>query len=123
MLFRSFSNLMSLAKRTEFTLFNFDTEVDEKSERVWKKGKTPGVTRTRCGGTDFKAASDHANKNKHRFDGYLILTDGDCEDPGPSQLKRGWVIVPGRKMVFQPSTRDFVIKMKRDTKVGVSKAA
>lgn len=118
-----FGNLMDLAKHTEFTLFNFDTEVDEKSERVWTKNKTPGLERTRCGGTDFKAASEHANKNKHRFDGYLILTDGECSDPGPSGLKRGWVIVPGRKLLFTPSARDFVIKMKHDQKVGVTKAA
>ena len=118
-----FGNLMDLAKHTEFTLFNFDTEVDEKSERVWTKNKSPGLARTRCGGTDFKAASEHANKNKHRFDGYLILTDGECENPGPSGLKRGWVIVPGRKLLFTPSARDFVIKMKRDQKVGVTKAA
>jgi predicted metal-dependent peptidase len=118
-----FGNLMSLAKHTEFTLFNFDTEVDEASERVWKGNKNPGLERTRCGGTDFKAASDHANKNKHRFDGYLILTDGECSDPGPSLLKRGWVIVPGRKLKFKPSKRDFLIKMKRDETVGVTKAA
>ena len=118
-----FGNLMTLAKHTEFTVFNFDTEVDEKSERVWKGNKTPGLARTRCGGTDFKAASDHANKNKHRFDGYLILTDGECSDPGPSQLKRGWVIVPDRKMNFTPSKRDFLIKMKRDAVAGVTKAA
>jgi predicted metal-dependent peptidase len=118
-----FGNLMTLAKHTEFTIFNFDTEVDEKSERVWKGNKNPGLTRTRCGGTDFKAASKHANENRHRFDGYLILTDGECEDPGPSGLKRGWVIVPDRKMHFKPSKRDFVIKMKRDAVVGVTKAA
>ena len=118
-----FGNLMTLAKRTEFTIFNFDTEVDEKSERVWKGNKNPGLARTRCGGTDFKAASNHANENKHRFDGYLIMTDGECSDPGPSQLKRGWVIVPDRKMMFTPSKRDFVIKMKRDAVATVTKAA
>lgn len=118
-----FGNLMTLAKHTEFTIFNFDTQVDEASERVWKGNKNPGLERTRCGGTDFKAASEHANKNRHRFDGYLILTDGECEDPGPSGLKRGWVIVPDRKMHFKPSKRDFVIKMKRDAVVGVTKAA
>ena len=118
-----FGNLMTLAKRTEFTIFNFDTEVDEKSERVWKGNKNPGLARTRCGGTDFKAASNHANENKHRFDGYLIMTDGECSDPGPSQLKRGWVIVPDRKMMFTPSKRDFVIKMKRDAVAIVTKAA
>jgi predicted metal-dependent peptidase len=118
-----FGNLMTLAKHTEFTIFNFDTAVDEKSERVWKGNKNPGLARTRCGGTDFKAASDHANKNKHRFDGYLILTDGECSDPGPSGLKRGWVIVPDRKMMFKPSKRDFVIKMKHDAVATVTKAA
>ena len=118
-----FGNLMELAKHTEFTIFNFDTAVDEKSERVWKGNKNPGLGRTRCGGTDFKAASDHANKNKHRFDGYLILTDGECSDPGPSQLKRGWVIVPDRKMMFNPSKRDFVIKMKHDKVATVTRAA
>lgn len=107
-----FGELRSLAKRTEFTLFNFDTEVDEKSERVWSGNKAPGMERTRFGGTCFKAASEHANKNKHRFDGYLILTDGECSDPGPSRLKRGWVITPNRQMYFEPSKRDFVIKMK-----------
>jgi predicted metal-dependent peptidase len=118
-----FSNLMSLAKRTEFTLFNFDTAVDLKSERVWKKGKTPGVSRTRCGGTDFRAPTRHANENKHRFDGYLILTDGEASDPGPSQVKRGWVIVPDRKMLFEASGRDVVIRMKRGQTVGVGNAA
>ena len=118
-----FGNLMTLAKHTEFTVFNFDTEVDEKSERVWKGNKNPGLARTRCGGTDFKAASKHANENKHRFDGYLILTDGECDDPGPSGLKRGWVIVPDRKLMFKPSQRDFVIKMKRDAVAVPTKAA
>lgn len=118
-----FGNLMSLAKHTEFTVFNFDTEVDEASERVWKGNKNPGLARTRCGGTDFKAASKHANENKHRFDGYLIMTDGECSDPGPSLLKRGWVIVPDRKLMFQPSQRDFIIKMKRDQVAVPTKAA
>jgi len=115
-----FGNLMELAKHTEFTIFNFDTAVDEKSERVWKGNKNPGLGRTRCGGTDFKAASDHANKNKHRFDGYMICSDGECTDPGPSLLKRCWIIVPDRKMLFNPSKRDAVVKMKRNKVVGVS---
>ena len=115
-----FGNLMTLAKHTEFTIFNFDTAVDEKSERVWKGNKNPGLARTRCGGTDFKAASDHANKNKHRFDGYMICSDGECTDPGPSLLKRCWIIVPDRKMLFNPSKRDAVVKMKRNKVVGVS---
>ncbi len=107
-----FGELKSLAKRTEFTLFNFDTEVDEKSERVWRGNRSPGVSRTRYGGTDFTAPTKHANANSGRFDGYLILTDGEAPDPGPSRLKRGWVITPGRRMYFDVSKRDFVIQMK-----------
>ena len=100
-------------RHTEFTLYNFDTEVDESSERVWRGNKAPGMERTRCGGTCFKAPTVHANKNRSKFDGYLILTDGECSDPGPSRLKRGWVITPGRKLYFDASKRDFVISMKQ----------
>lgn len=87
-----FGELRNLAKNTEFVTYHFDTEVDESSETVWRSGKTPETHRTRCGGTCFKAPTVHANKNKHRFDGYLILTDGYAPDPGHSRLKRGWVV-------------------------------
>ena len=111
-----FGELRSLAKRTEFTIYNFDTEVDTDSERVWKRGRTPAAGRTRCGGTCFTAPTKHANKNSHKFDGYLILTDGEASDPGPSKLKRGWVICPGQKLYFEASNRDFVINMKEPKK-------
>ena len=107
-----FGELKSLAKRTEFTLYNFDTEVDEKSERTWRGNRSPGLARTRYGGTDFSAPTKHANANSNRFDGYLILTDGEAPDPGPSRLKRGWVVTPNRRMYFDVSKRDFVINMK-----------
>ena len=107
-----FGELRSLAKRTEFVVYHFDTSVDESSETTWRKGKTPRAHRTRFGVTSFKAPTEHANKNSHRFDGYLILTDGEAPDPGPTKLKRGWVIVPDRKLVFDASKRDFVIAMK-----------
>ena len=107
-----FGELRSLAKRTEFTVYHFDTNVDENSETTWRKGKTPQAHRTRFGGTCFKAPTEHANKNSHRFDGYLILTDGEAPDPGPTKLKRGWVIIPDRKLLFNASKRDFVIAMK-----------
>jgi predicted metal-dependent peptidase len=108
-----FGELANLAKRTEFVLFNFDTEVDEASERLWSRSKTPSLERTRCGGTCFKAPTVHANKNSHRFDGYLVLTDGGASDPGPSKLKRGWVLTPGTDLWFgEAPKRDFLIKMK-----------
>ena len=108
-----FGELRTLAKHTEFTLYNFDTEVDESSERVWRGNKAPGMQRTRCGGTDFEAPTKHANANKSKFDGYLILTDGECSEPKtPNRLKRGWVITPGRQLYFDAPRRDFKIQMK-----------
>ena len=111
-----FGELRNLARYTEFTVYHFDTVVDTDSETVWRKGKTPETHRTRCGGTDFTAPTKHANKNSNRFDGYLILTDGEAYDPGPSKLKRGWVIVPGRQLLFKHSPRDFVVSMKNPKK-------
>jgi len=106
-----FGELKQLARRTRITIFNFDTEVDEKSEREWDRNRTPGIERTRCGGTDFEAPTKHANKNTSRFDGYLILTDGECGEPSKSRLKRGYVICPGRELYFKAPKRDFVIQM------------
>ena len=112
----AFANLRNLAKKTEFTTFHFDTAVDEDSETAWKRGKTPAASRTRCGGTDFECVTTHANKNKHRFDGYLIITDGEAYKPSPSRLKRGWLIVPDRSLVFEPDNSDFVMQMKQSNK-------
>ncbi len=106
-----FGELRNLAKNTEFVTYHFDTEVDEKSETVWRAGKTPEAHRTRCGGTCFKAPTDHANKNKHRFDGYLILTDGYAPNPGHSRLKRGWVVTTGGELQ-DFMTNEVKIKMK-----------
>lgn len=106
-----FGELKQLARRTRITIFNFDTEVDLDSEREWDRNRTPGLNRTRCGGTDFEAPTKHANANTSRFDGYLILTDGECYEPSKSRLKRGYVICPGRKLYFDAPKRDFVIQM------------
>jgi len=113
------AELDNLSDRVEFTLFNFDTSVDTASERTIKKGQTVVLNRTRCGGTCFKCVQEHANANKKRFDGYLVLTDGYASDPsGHNKLKRGWVIVPTGQLQFSSSPRDFIIQMK-----GVSDAA
>ncbi len=114
-----FGELQSLAKRVEFTTFHFDTQVDEESETVWKKGRLTAPHRTRAGGTCFKCVHNHVHKNKHRFDGYLVLTDGYASNPGPSRLKRGWVITTHGDVQDWMGGRDFVIKMKEP----VAKAA
>lgn len=105
--------LQGLSRRVEFTLFNFDTEVDEKSERVLRKGRSVTLERTRCGGTDFSAVVKHVNSPKGaKFDGALILTDGYAPDPGISHTKIGWVICPTGELQFTKKSRDFLIKMK-----------
>lgn len=106
-----FGELRSLAKQTEFICYHFDTEVDEASETTWRKGKTPTAHRTRFGGTDFSAPTKHANANRSRFDGYLILTDGFACDPGPSKLRRGWVITTGGEVPHFVK-REVAFKMK-----------
>jgi predicted metal-dependent peptidase len=113
----AFAELRNLARNTEFTTFHFDTEVDEDSETLWRKNKTPQSHRTRCGGTDFQCVTKHANKNRNRFDGYIIITDGEASKPKPSKLKRCWLLVPGTKLCFSSDKRDFVAKMKKLNKV------
>jgi predicted metal-dependent peptidase len=111
------AELQGLSKRVEFTLFNFDTEVDLKSERTLKKGRNVKLERTRCGGTDFSAVVKHVNSPKGaEFDGCLILTDGYAPDPGLSQTKIGWVICPTGQLQFNKKSRDFLIQMKSDKK-------
>jgi len=106
-----FGELQSLAKHTEFTTFHFDCTVDEKSEAVWKKNRGMAAHRTRGGGTCFSSVQKHAEKNKHRFDGYLILTDGYASNPGISRMKRGWVITSDGAVQDWMGGRDFIIKM------------
>tara|TARA_Y100000816_G_C26065242_1_gene559782 strand:- start:38 stop:1444 length:1407 start_codon:yes stop_codon:yes gene_type:complete len=105
--------LESLAKRVTFTMFNFDTSVDTDSETEYRKGKRINIQRTRCGGTCFTCVIEHANKNKSKFDGILILTDGYASEPKPkTNMKVGWVIVPDGKLAFRKKSRDFLIQMK-----------
>ncbi len=109
-----FGELRNLAKNTEFTCYHFDTEVDESSKKVWKRSKTPEASRTRAGGTCFKAPTKHAVKNKRTFDGYIILTDGYAPDPGPSLVPRAWIITPDgavQDWMFNYK-KDVVVKMK-----------
>ena len=108
-----FGELNNLASRRQIDLFNFDTEVDEKSKVTLKRGRTTLPKRTRCGGTDFSAPMKHIDNNKSSYDGMIILTDGEAGDPGPPLrgVRRCWVITPGRKLFFTPHPGDQVITM------------
>ena len=106
-----FAELNNLGKKINFTLFPFDTSVDEKNSIEWRRGQNVPPVRHRYGGTSFNAVAKHAQENAGKFDGYIVLTDGECSSPGPSRLRRAWVIVPGRSLAFDPPKGDVVINM------------
>tara|TARA_R110001583_G_scaffold12612_1_gene55782 strand:- start:4752 stop:6050 length:1299 start_codon:yes stop_codon:yes gene_type:complete len=107
-----FGELNNLGRMIEFTLIPFDSSVDTDNETKWRRGQKFPPQRWRSGGTNFSAVAKHAEENKKRFDGYIVLTDGECSDPGASKMRRAWVIVPGRKLYFKPHPKDVVINMK-----------
>lgn len=107
-----FSSLNDLAKKVKFTIFHFDTEVDENSRYVWKKNKKiKKAYRTRGGGTCFNAAENHFRKVKSEFDGYIVMTDGYAPKPKTCISKRCWVLLPGVTETFEFDKRDTVVKM------------
>ena len=108
-----FGELNNLASRREIDLFPFDTSVDESGKVTVKRGRKVEPFRTRSGGTCFKAPMNHFKKNKAKYDGLIILTDGEAADPGPPirGTKRLWVITPGCKLYFTPHPGDQVIHM------------
>ena len=112
-----FGELNNLGRMVEFTLIPFDSSVDSDNEKKWRRGQKFPPQRWRSGGTNFSAVAKHAEENKHRFDGYIVLTDGECSDPGPSKMRRAWVIVPGRSLYFKPHPKDMLINMKNTCSV------
>jgi predicted metal-dependent peptidase len=102
MLSAFFGELSILTKRTSVTILPFDYTVADKEMFEWKKGTNPDIKRVRGGGTDFEAPTKFANdpKNRGKWDGMLILTDGECNKPSPSRIKRGWVLGQGCKLHF-----------------------
>jgi predicted metal-dependent peptidase len=110
-----FSELISLSTRATFMMYYFDTEVDEESSFVWKRGVVPSLMRTRCGGTDFQAPTRHALNVG--CDGYIILTDGLAPKPSHSKIRRAWVITPGSDLEFSVNEGiEKVIRMKKHSR-------
>jgi len=106
-----FACLNQLGRKTNFTLFPFDYSVNDNEAIKWRKGDTIPPIRTNCGGTNFHAVEKHIQDHGSEFDGHIILTDGEAADPGPSRKRRCWVIVPGRKLLFDPHPNDIVVQM------------
>lgn len=117
MLAEFFGELTTLTKKVSIDILPFDTEAYEKDLYEWRRGTNHPAKRVRGGGTDFNAPTKFANdpKNRGRWDGMLIMTDGECSSPGPSRVKRGYVIGKGHKLYFD--TNDIVIKMDDVTNV------
>lgn len=112
----AFTEVEGASKETEIDVFNFDTEIDEDSHKLWKRGRRFAWGRTRCGGTDFNAVARFVNdkKNMGRWSGILILTDGYADTMG---MVRGskvlWVITPGGTVaVTRPG--DLIVQLKKD---------
>jgi predicted metal-dependent peptidase len=103
--------LGSLAKQVMFKFYPFDSEVDEKNAFDWKKGQKKESVRYRAGGTSFIAVNEFVKKHRGEFDAVIICTDGCAEDPGPSPLRRAWVLVPGTSLAFKESSSDIVVSM------------
>ena len=108
-----FGALSELAKNVTFTVFHFDSEVDEDSKYVWKKRQGfRSPYRTRYGGTCFSSVETHFRKVSGAYDGYVIMTDGQAPKPENCISKRCWVVLPGQKLYFNPDKRDTVVEMK-----------
>lgn len=112
-----FSELDSLTRKVDITLLHFDCHCTVKDLYEWRKGTRPKLNRVRGGGTDFSAPTKFVNdpKNRGRWDGMLIMTDGQAPQPVPSRLKRGWVLGQGCKLAF--NTDETQIFLSRDEQV------
>lgn len=106
-----YGELASLSKNVDFDQVAFDTQCGE-IER-WHRGSLPEPTRERSGGTDFNVITqliEHPD-NRSRWDGVLMLTDGECSKPSPSLVPRVWIICPGHKLLFTPDDGELVITL------------
>lgn len=97
-----FVELAQLTKRVSVTILPFDCAASGEDITEWRRGTNPVMDRVKGGGTDFNAPTAFVNdpKNRGKWDGMLILTDGECGAPISSRIKRGWVLGPGCKLLF-----------------------
>lgn len=113
-----FAEVEAACKETEIDVYNFDTEIDEKSHKKWKRGAQFPWGRTRCGGTDFDAVQRFVNnpKNKGRWSGIVILSDGYAPTMGAIVgAKVLWVITPtGTLEHVRPG--DLIVHLQKDNK-------
>lgn len=102
MLGEFFGELESLTRQVAVTVVPFDAAVDEADVFEWRKSTKPKIVRCKQGGTTFDAPTEYVNspKNRGRWDGLIVLTDGQAAMPSPSRVKRGWILARGCKLAF-----------------------
>ena len=107
-----FAELTNLAKKCDIEIIAFDTQACAKDIYKWKKGQLPPKGRERCGGTDFNAITTLVNdpKNRGRWDGVLIATDGECYKPEATCIKRGWILPPGHNLNFASDELQIIVE-------------
>jgi predicted metal-dependent peptidase len=110
-----FQELSTLARKLDVELLPFDCSADARDIFKWKRGTNPKLTRTKAGGTNFSAATEVFNdpKNRGRWDGLMILTDGEAPAPVSCRGKRGWILGKGQKLHF--STSELQIFLSKET--------
>ena len=110
-----FAELETLTKKVDVTLLHFDCSCSIKDLYEWKKGMRPKLHRVKSGGTNFDAPTNLANdpKNRGRWDGMLIMTDGCAPAPGPSRIKRGWILGQGCNLNFSSSEIQIFLSKER----------
>jgi predicted metal-dependent peptidase len=110
MLEEFFGVLSALTRKITVDILPFDCEVRADKLFTWTKGTNPHLVRETCGGTDFDAPTNFLNdvKNRGRWDGMIICTDGCAPEPGPSRLKRGWVLGKGCKLLWNETSETIV---------------
>lgn len=112
---KAFAEVEKASKETEIDVYNFDTEIDVNSHRVWKRGVKYNWQRTRCGGTDFNSIARFVNKpeNRGKWSGIVILTDGWADKLGTVVgAKVMWVLTPD-SVTDATRPTDIVIKLKK----------
>ncbi len=110
---RIYGALDGCSKKCTFDLLPFDHTVAERDMFTWKRNTKPRLQRVRGGGTSFDAVIEFVNqpRNRGRWDGLIIATDGECSRPAASRVKLAWLITPGHKLMFESYEGEMVIQM------------
>jgi predicted metal-dependent peptidase len=118
------AELFSLTKKVQIDFCPFDCQCSEDDIVPWLKGRVPeaGLTRTKDGGTDFDAPTRIFNdpKNRGRWDGMLIFTDGGAPEPEACRGKRGWIIPKGLQLAFKSEELQVFIDKEQRTEDSVT---